>query len=219
MVFGHMAGEILPGLRTTLEAAAVDEADRDAFLLHREVAQLIRDLEPEEGLGEGVAQLAALVHHAYLYWRHGERTIRLNHDAATGLLKQGGHSASSSAASDSWYLQLPRQLVWGRLGDEEPYQPCDGCFATTGAKGFRVLGVFGVHPDRMGYSIVEVAGVPDDHQQADSGLRFSPQMDGAENAGLYSINTAEDLLVLAARSAVSVARLQTDAASREIVLP
>ena len=43
----------------------------------REVVTLLRELRPEEGLGEGIDQLAALVHHAYLFWDAGAADVEL----------------------------------------------------------------------------------------------------------------------------------------------
>ena len=41
--------------------------------MDREVVTLLRDLRPEEGLGEAMDQMVALVHHAYLTWAAGRR--------------------------------------------------------------------------------------------------------------------------------------------------
>jgi len=63
-----MAEERFPPIRTALAAAGRDARDRDAFLLTREAAELVHDLRPEEGMGEGIDRLAALVHNAFLFW-------------------------------------------------------------------------------------------------------------------------------------------------------
>ena len=34
---------------------------------------LVRELRPEDGIGDGMDQLVALVHHAYLFWAGGQR--------------------------------------------------------------------------------------------------------------------------------------------------
>ena len=59
---------------SSLRQAGHDPADRDGFLMDREVVTLLRDLRPEEGLGEAMDQMVALVHHAYLAWAAGEAT-------------------------------------------------------------------------------------------------------------------------------------------------
>src|SRR4051794_19937067 len=76
-VFETIARTIFPTIRSALERGAQDPHDRDAFLMLREVVELVRDLRPEEGVGEGIGQLTALLHHAYLYWDGGAITVEL----------------------------------------------------------------------------------------------------------------------------------------------
>src|SRR5215210_6546394 len=76
-----------PQILTALGAAGHDPRDRDAFLMLREVVSLIRDLRPEEGLGEGIGQLAALLHHSYLFWEGGSLGHQLSEDQLRTLLR------------------------------------------------------------------------------------------------------------------------------------
>ena len=89
LVFGRSAPEVFPRIQAALEAAGYDPRDRDRFLMIREVVTLVRDLRPEEGLGEGIDQLAALVHHTYLHWLAGARTIELTSEGLAELLRSG----------------------------------------------------------------------------------------------------------------------------------
>ena len=77
LVFAQIAETVFPTIRAALERGGSDAADRDAFLLVPEVVSLLHDLRPEEGLGEGMDQLVALVHHAYLLWDAGALTLPL----------------------------------------------------------------------------------------------------------------------------------------------
>ena len=43
--------------------------------MNREVVGLIRELRPDEGMGEEIGQLAALVHHVFLFWAAGASTL------------------------------------------------------------------------------------------------------------------------------------------------
>src|SRR5580765_7484927 len=87
LVFGQLAQEVFPKIRLALDQAGHDPRDRDRFLMLREVLTLVRELRPEEGLGEGIDQLAALVHHAYLYWEAEKRVIELDAEHLTSLLR------------------------------------------------------------------------------------------------------------------------------------
>jgi hypothetical protein len=74
LVFAHTAETVFPVVRAALERAGHDPTDRDAFLMVPEVVSLLHDLRPEEGIGEGMDQLVALAHHAYLLWTAGALT-------------------------------------------------------------------------------------------------------------------------------------------------
>ncbi len=126
----------------------------------REVVSLLRELRPDEGLGEGIDQLAALVHHGYLFWAGG----RPHREAELG--SAAGHPRCAAPLSDpqpdgpAYYTQLPERRVWAQVIPGDPHEPLDGWFQyhEPDAGLLRVLGVFGIHPDRPGFSVVEVGG-------------------------------------------------------------
>jgi hypothetical protein len=63
------------------------------------------------------------------------------------------------------------------------------------------LGVFGIHRDRQGFSVVEVTGHrPAGLARADGSQLFDPTLPGGRAAGLFSISGMEELLELGARS-------------------
>jgi hypothetical protein len=186
-----------------------DPTDRDAFLMNREAVSVVHDMVPEGGMGDAVAHLAALVHHAYLFWRGGGWTFTIDRATLNQLIRSPIEGSPSGGRPDAYYLQLPRQLVWGRLGTDQPYQPLDGCFVSLGADaGLRALGVFGLHPDRLGFAVVEAEGDTSERPPTDDGTdkRFAPHMDGGSKAGLYSVNDPAELLLLANRAAELVSR-------------
>jgi hypothetical protein len=75
----------------------------------------------------------------------------------------------------------------------------------------RVLGVFGIHRDREGFSVVEAAGArPVGLARADGSGLFEPTLPGGRAAGLFSISGVEELLELGWRIN------QLGAASREL---
>jgi hypothetical protein len=82
------------------------------------------------------------------------------------------------------------------------HEPLDGCFTHALPDGsLRVLGVFGLHPDRAGFSVVEVAGARTPALARESGdPLFTPLMDGGAAAGLRSIAGEEELLELGWRA-------------------
>jgi hypothetical protein len=198
LVFESAAGTIFPKIQSELADSGQDPRDRDAFLMQREVITLLHDLRPEEGLGEGIDQLAALVHHAYLFWNAGSVTVELPSGQLSDLLAIEP-SPDEQPGQPSTYIQLPERRVWAQVIAGESHEPLDGFFqhAATEAGVLRVLGVFGMHPDRPGFSVVEVTGAkPRALGRADGTPLFSSILPGGAAAGLYSIAGAEELLEL-----------------------
>jgi hypothetical protein len=162
----------------------------------REVVTLLRELRPEQGLGDGIDQLAALLHHAYLYWDAGEPTFEVPlHLLAGTPIEPQEYSADSAPA---YYALMPELRIWAEVLPGLPPEPLDGCFVHSASDGsLRVLGVFGIHHDREGFSVVEAAGPRPVGLARDDGSRlFEPTLPGGKAAGLFSITGMEELLEL-----------------------
>lgn len=196
---GTIAPERFPALRRGIEASQRGPRDRDGFLMVREAVELLREIEPDEGLGEGIGAMAAFLHHAYLYWMDGELTSRVD-DAALTAAMLGGGPAAPTGEGTSRYFQIPPLRVWGAAMEGGPAEPLDGWFAVRTGNDLSVLGIFGLHPGRAGFTAVEVAGPrPERLERADGSALFSGTLAGAERAGLASLAGAEELLELAWR--------------------
>jgi hypothetical protein len=202
LVFHRAAESTFPRIAASLAAAGHDAADRDAFLMDREVITLLRDLRPEEGLGEAMDQMVALVHHAYLAWAAGNVTLPIGREAAEELLNQPPSDTGEPKDVGAYYAQLPERMVWASVVENESPEPHDGIFASRAPSGdLRVLGIFGLRPDRAGFSAVEAAG-PRVAQLAreDGSPLFAPTLSGGAPAGLRSIVGEAELLELGWRT-------------------
>jgi hypothetical protein len=202
LVFAPIADERFPAIRAAFGAAHQDPRDRDAFLLTREAVVLLRELRPEEGMGEGIDQLAALLHHAYLFWDAGELMRTLAPEELGDLLDHAPGSPGPEVPPAA-YVQLPERRVWARPVENEAFEPLDGWFAhlSPGDQELRALGVFGLHPDRMGFTVVEAVGPRTPGLvRTDGSPLFAPTLPGAAAAGLSSITGAEELRELAWRA-------------------
>jgi hypothetical protein len=196
LVFRSASQEVFPGIRRALEEGGHDPRERDRFLMLREVVTLLRELRPEQGLGEGIDQLAALLHHAYLYWHTGEPTFEVPLPLMEPRDAEAGeHSPDSSLA---YYAVMPEHRVWAEVVPGQPSEPLDGCFVHSAPGGtLRVLGVFGIHRDRQGFSVVEASGArPVGLTRGDGSPLFEPILPGGKAAGLFSISGEEELLEL-----------------------
>ncbi len=204
LAFADLAEERFPGIRDALAAAGTDPADRDAFLLNRDVVTLIRELRPDEGAGEAIAQLAALVHHAYLFWNAERPVFAVGETETDGLLDEHASPPGRPPVRLAAYFQLPERRIWAQPVPGAPHEPLDGCFVhlAAGEPPLRVLGVFGLHPDRPGFTVVEAAGPRAAHlARPDGSPLFAPLLPGGAAAGLNSLAGGEELLELGYRMA------------------
>ena len=167
----------------------------------REVVQLVHDLRPDEGLGSDVGELAALVHHAYLFWRAGTPTLELSPAEFESLLRTPD-SASAGEPPPEFYVQFPERRIWAEVVAGASHEPLDGCFLGREPDGsLTVLAAFGIRPDRPGLSVAEVSGPrPADLTRPDGSPRFAPLMAGGAPAGLASLLGGDELLELGWRA-------------------
>jgi len=199
MVFERIAESAFPPIRAALEQDRNHPADRDPFLLLPEVTTLLHDLRPAEGVGEGMDQLVALVHHAYLAWDAGTITVPLPPDRITDLL-DGRVPADQEVGEPprAFYAQFHELQIWAAVLEGGTPEPLDGCFIHSAPGGtLRVLGIFGFRLDRAGFSAVEAVGPkPLDLHRADGSPLFSSILDGGAAGHFYSLTGAEELLEL-----------------------
>lgn len=187
-------------VRQALADLCVDAWDRDAFLMAQPVVALVHALRPEGGLGEGLDEFTGLLHAAYLFWLHGEPVLTLDAPATLALLgaplgapRDGGPSVR--------YVQFPPRRLWGAPTAGGAHEPLDGCFLVHRGDHLIVLGIFGAHPDRDGFTVVLVEGPrPVGLAREDGSALFAPDMEGGAPAGLHSVRGMEELLELAWRA-------------------
>ncbi|MBW8772627.1 MAG: hypothetical protein JF590_04960 [Gemmatimonadetes bacterium] len=203
LVFGELAEERFPALRASLAGAAIDPADRDAFVLDRAVTELLRDLVPEDAPPESLHEFIAVLQHCYLYWADG----RIDGAADVDLFNERPRPSAHPPVR-STYIQLPSHLYWGQLEPDAPHEPLDGIFVHRWQEGLRALAIFGMHPERPGFSVAEVAGAAPGPlpRRADGSAPFAPLMEGGAAAGLRSVSGPGELLTLAWHSITPDAR-------------
>jgi hypothetical protein len=198
LVFGVLAEERFPAIRTMLP----EQADLDRFMLCTPAVELLRDLRPDEGLGDGVDEFVAFVHGAYRFWEDHQSIVRLDEAASRALCGDRRAVAAAPRPTATTYIQVAPRLIWGRLDDGDVYEPLDGWFAVPIPQGLRVVACFGVHENRPGLSLLVVeGGPPGDVRREDGSALFTPLMPGGDTAGLFAVVAPEELLLLAWRAA------------------
>lgn len=200
LVFSGLAPDHFPPIRDALAAANVHPGNRDAFLLTRPAMTLLRELRPDDSdAGEGLDELTALMHHVYVFWAAGRRVWSLPAPELRSLLTDATAPAVSEGGAG--YMQFPERLIWASLTAAGPWEPLDGCFVHADPEGrLRVLGIFGVHPARDGFTVAEAIGVPGAiTARRDGTTLFAPSLDGGAFAGLHSVVEPNELVELVAR--------------------
>ena len=198
--FGELAATRFPALRAGIAAAGRDPHDRDAFVLVREVVELLQEMT-EPGVGEGVSELVGFVHACYLFWLDGRCQVSIDRASLERLLRERDWVASAGVATGpSYYLQLPPHRVWGIPVASAPAEPLDGCFVIPATTKAAIVAVFGLHPRRPGLTVVEASGPrPGRLVREDGSAPFSPRLDGGAAAGLLEIVGEVELLELVYR--------------------
>ncbi len=200
VVFGELAEARFPLLQAGLAEAGRDARDRDAFVLVREVVELLRDVAPEGGVGEGVRELVGFVHACYLHWLDGRCRVAVDRAGLDRLVGDDHRTTSGVMAGPSYYLQLPPQRVWGTPTDHGPPEPLDGCFVIPRGEGVEIVAVFGLHPGRDGLTVVAAAGTrPERLLREDGTPLFAPKLEGGAAAGLWQVVGEAELLELGYR--------------------
>ena len=185
-------------IRDALVKDGVDPYDRDAFLMHRSVVELIHGGRPTGAVGDAIEELTALTHLWFLFWLDGEKVIVLDQPALETVIHGMGPSASPPARQSA-FVGVGVRRVWGAPTEAGP-EPLDGWYAARRGDRLMVAALFGGRPDREGVSVVAASGPePVGLAREDGTALFSPTLPGGDRAGLYSLTGMEELLALAWR--------------------
>jgi len=210
LVFGQLAPERFPEIQRAVGDHAATAADRDRFVLLAPVGQLLRELSPDDAPPDAMEAYVRLVHHAYRHWAAGGLVFDVS-DATLERAVTAG-TLSSRTPHAAFYLRLPALRVWGAARDDAPPEPLDGVFVTeTAVPGaIALLGVFGMHGERPGFSAVAVEGRADldrasageveiPLQRDDGSPLFAPQLSGGREAAVHSVANTGEMLLLVCR--------------------
>jgi hypothetical protein len=215
LVFEKLASEHFPLIRAAIANDPARAQDRDRFVLLGPVAQLVRELAPDESPPEAIEAYVRLVHHGYRYWAEGAWTYDVD-DARLDRAVAGG-AMTSRLPLPALYLRLPALRVWGAAHNGDAPEPMDGVFLTeTPTPGtLAALGIFGMHGERPGFSAVPVEGHADAQhatvgeievptEREDGTPVLASQLAGGSKAAVYSVADAGEMLLLVCRLLVGL---------------
>lgn len=210
LVFGDIASARFPAISEALAHDDASPVDRDRFVLLEPVGRLLREIVPEEADADALEAHVLLLHHAFTHWAAGGAVYRIGETALSRAVSS--NRITSELPVSALYLQLPELRVWGTPAADNPTEPLDGVFvsATTVPNGLAVLGIFGMRPDRPGFSAVGLEGRADAEEggaeeiavaasRSDGSAPFGPMLAGGSAAGLYSLANPGELLLLTCR--------------------
>jgi hypothetical protein len=210
LVFGRVAPARFPAIREAVEQDGVAATDRDRFVLLEPVGRLLREIVPEDAGPDALEAHTLLLHHAYLFWAAGQRVYPISEQMLRRAVSETRFT--SAVPNTAQYLQLPELRVWGSPNAASPPEPLDGMFVSRAdaAGAIAMLAIFGMRPDRPGFSAVGVEGRADPDDPAageiavaatreDGSPPFGPRLAGGTAAGLYSVATSGELLLLTCR--------------------
>jgi len=206
--------EIEPRFPAIAEALQQDGAavtDRDRFALLEPVGRLLKEIVPEGAGADALEVHVLLLHHAYQFWAAEQPVYQISDVSLSRAALE--ERITTALPHPAQYLQLPELRVWGSPNEGSPPEPLDGMFVSEAAAGdgaIDVLAIFGMRPDRPGFSAVGLAGRadPDDPTageieiaaaREDGTAPFAPKLAGGSAAGLYSVANAAELLLLTCR--------------------
>lgn len=209
MAFGEIARRF-PAIAEALQQDGAPPGDRDRFVLVEPVGRLLRDIVPEGAGAEALETHVLLLHTAFLHWSSGGAVYRIGEQALQRVIAT--RQITAELPQPALYLQLPELRVWGSPTPGAPPEPLDGMFVSGGdAPGsLAVLAIFGMRPDRPGFSAVGIDGRADSGEatgseievaagREDGSAPFGPILPGGSAAGLHSVANAGELLLLTCR--------------------
>lgn len=217
-VFGGEIVARFPVIAEALQQEGGDATDRDRFVLLEPVGRLLRDIVPADAGADALEAHVLLLHHAYRYWAAQQPIYQVTEPTLRRAV--AATRISTALPVDTLYLQLPELRVWGApnaeaeagAGAGAPPEPLDGMFVsrTEPAGTVGVLAIFGMRPDRPGFSAVGLEGRADADDPSgaeieiaaareDGSAPFGPTLAGGTAAGLYSVANPGELLLLTCR--------------------
>jgi len=203
--FASLAAHRFPDIRAEARDEHKDTADLPQFASLRAVQHLLQELESPDLIAAdpdaGPEYLSGL-YVAYRFWDAGGSTYQVSRSDLEEALERHPAPTVPSVPNGACYLQFPERWFWAQVQPEQPHEPVDGMFVVEGAhrRALLVLLVLGLRDDRPGFSQVSVMARPEDVPRAVTEARvprFAPTMPGGESAGLKSLTTEADVLMLA----------------------
>jgi hypothetical protein len=212
--------EVFPGILDEWRSTGTGLPDPDVFLRLEAVGRALRTLQGDESdVSVGSLQMrehARLLFQGFRFWAANRPIWVLDDILTRELLRSDAKLGEWSFATPApaGYLQLGRRIVWARTSEDAPAESVDGAFwalspmdpSRDGAR-LDILLVLGMHPDRPGFSAVDVTGwlpAPPPGHWADVRVRpdepdFANALPGGELRDLFALISGEEVMKFVSR--------------------
>jgi hypothetical protein len=207
VVFGvdRLGEREFPAIADEAARRGVPVARRDQFAGMERVGTLLQRLVPEDAEPAALDRHLEILFHCYHFWDAGCRLYACEEAVARALVD--GPPALESwpplAPHRSFYLELPRNLFWAAVAEDEPPEPAEGLFVAMDpdrpSAEVELLLVLGMRADRPGFSVVGLVADLDEARRLDEREAFAPDIPGADMAGLYSLRRSSEIVLLLLR--------------------
>ena len=191
-------------IREALARAGTDDLDGDAFVLNGTVANLLRDLMPDDAPADAITAYGALLHMLHVCWARDWPLVSVTADDLRNRLTTHDARLTSFDAPGTipvvCYVQLPERLAWAESVAGEPHEPLDGIFLIATPERAGALAVLGFRAARDGFTTMEGAIVlpaPPPPPRANDAPAFASTLPGGDLARLISVVDAHELCALA----------------------
>lgn len=207
--FEHAFGELATGSFQTIrdEAArsTIDLSDRAQFARLPSVQRVLAEVADPgivEAQPEAADEYLTSLFVAFRFWQAGQHVIAIDPQAVNIPLDPTHMTSFPAIPHGACYLQFPERWMWAQIDPTAPHEPVDGIFVTRSeAPGeITMLAVLGLRPGRYGFSQLAVRVTPAEVEAAPRAVRtppFEPVVAGGREAGLKSLVSVAELLVLA----------------------
>jgi len=181
------------------------------------VQRVLGQLAPgEAAVGAAAEEYGTLLYAIHRFWSAGRHTMELDRTIVDRMLEDGGKAGGRAAPpptvpGGACYVQFPERLFWARIAPDATAEPLDGLFLAASEDGLEitVLAVLGLRPERGGFSQVAVTAPPQDFARAGEFARrplFAPVLEGGDRAGVRSLLSEAELLLLTSLALAQVGR-------------
>jgi len=202
---GGLGDREFPAIEEEGTLRGVSLERRDLFAGMESVGKLLGQLVPADADGASLDHHLETVFHCFRFWRAEQQVYAFDEAVVRSLLDTPPRLADWPFGSPhpAFYIELPLNLFWAKVTEEQAPEPVEGLFVSTGQTqvppGAGILLVLGMRADRPGFSTMGLAVDLEREIELEEPAAFASEIPGADLAGFYSLRRASEVVILLLR--------------------